>query len=114
MHQCLTIPEVQSLIFNHFQPDISCEDRATLARLAWTCRAFTDTALDVLWRHLLWLAPLVQVMPDNLWTFQVARRTKILVKIYQGIGRKRLVQIRLLCTQDPRPWVLCTHLRTIS
>ncbi|GLB38022.1 hypothetical protein LshimejAT787_0410730 [Lyophyllum shimeji] len=65
MHPFLTIPEMQIRIFEILQSD---ESTTTLALLARTCTAFRETALDALWYAVDSLGPLIQVMPDDLWT----------------------------------------------
>ena len=73
MHRCLWIQEVLHNIFDNLADDLpSLETRgwptvghATLAQLARTCKAFTEPALDALWRFQPSLAPLVQCLPSH-------------------------------------------------
>ncbi|GLB44366.1 hypothetical protein LshimejAT787_1602960 [Lyophyllum shimeji] len=73
MHPCLNLTEIQAVIFGHLlKPDLQVDgdplpDFATLASVARTCTAFTEVALDALWRDQTSLAPLLQVMPADLW-----------------------------------------------
>ncbi|KAG1846077.1 hypothetical protein DFJ58DRAFT_664029 [Suillus subalutaceus] len=41
--------------------------RKTLLALALTCKSFTEPALDLLWRHLGRLEPLIRCLPQSLW-----------------------------------------------
>ena len=67
MHRALQIEEVLSDIFHHFSPDIGIlwreETIPELAALARTCRAFKEPALDILWRVLHHLSPLLWCLP---------------------------------------------------
>ena len=62
MHHALEIQEILSNIFDH---RLSPYRRVTadLAALARTCRAFKEPALDLLWRELNDLSPLVLCLP---------------------------------------------------
>ncbi|GLB45631.1 hypothetical protein LshimejAT787_2500230 [Lyophyllum shimeji] len=76
MHPCLNLTEIQAVIFGHLlNPDLQVDgdplpDFATLASVARTCTAFTEVALDALWRDQTSLAPLLQVMPADLWVLR--------------------------------------------
>ncbi|GLB38026.1 hypothetical protein LshimejAT787_0410770 [Lyophyllum shimeji] len=71
MHRCLTMPEIQALVFGCIQSwDLGT---VTLARLTRTCTAFKETALDALWSDLETLGLLVQVMPADLWTTTIEK-----------------------------------------
>jgi hypothetical protein len=77
MHRCLRIQEVLRHIFHDVldHPFIlggsqerdwpSATSDATLARLARTCRTFTEAALDELWYFQPTLVPLVCCLPDD-------------------------------------------------
>ncbi|KAG0700846.1 hypothetical protein DFH29DRAFT_929970, partial [Suillus ampliporus] len=41
--------------------------RKSLLALALTCKSFTEPALDLLWRHLGGLEPLIKCLPQSLW-----------------------------------------------
>ncbi|KAG2038350.1 hypothetical protein BDR03DRAFT_918573 [Suillus americanus] len=41
--------------------------KKTLLALALTCKSFTEPALDLLWRHLDGLEPLIRCLPQSLW-----------------------------------------------
>ncbi|GLB45700.1 hypothetical protein LshimejAT787_2600330 [Lyophyllum shimeji] len=77
MHPCLNLTEIQAVIFGHLSnPDLQVNgdplpDFATLASVARTCTAFTEVALDALWRDQTSLAPLLQVMPADLWLLRI-------------------------------------------
>lgn len=70
MHNCLRISE----IISHVCTDLLDADGdfgpKGLARLARTCRAFRDPALDILWHTLLALEPLIRTLPADLWEIQ--------------------------------------------
>jgi F-box-like len=55
-YRALDIPEVLSLIFEE-------ADQAVLARAAQCCKAFSNLALDVLWRDLPSPEPLRKLLP---------------------------------------------------
>ncbi|KAF8055208.1 hypothetical protein FPV67DRAFT_1544554 [Lyophyllum atratum] len=74
MQACLQITEIQRAVFEFLLP----EHPATLARLARTCTAFTACALDALWRDQYWLAPLIQVMPHDLWKWELCDGIRVL------------------------------------
>ncbi|KAJ7511577.1 hypothetical protein B0H11DRAFT_1788829 [Mycena galericulata] len=75
MHRTLAIPEVVSLVFEEVAsppPGLpSPADRpygaVGLARLARTCRAFSDPALDLLWKSQYTIIPLLRCFPPHLW-----------------------------------------------
>ncbi|KAI6003134.1 hypothetical protein EDD15DRAFT_1468670 [Pisolithus albus] len=74
MHACLRIAEILDLIIGFMvddthEPDKFCGIRhQDLARLARTCKAFKDPALDVLWRTQSSLSPLIRCLPSRLRT----------------------------------------------
>lgn len=72
MHRCLQIQELLSIIFQYvdvprkadfFSPDF-------LARLARTCKAFQDPALDILWYSQDTLLPLLKCLPPDAWAWK--------------------------------------------
>ncbi|KAI6006302.1 hypothetical protein F5J12DRAFT_913258 [Pisolithus orientalis] len=71
MHACLLVPDILYLIIGFLEGDgyrssfISYKD---VARLARTCKAFKDPALDALWRTQSSLSPLVMCLPSRFWT----------------------------------------------
>lgn len=63
MHRCLEVEDVVYLIL------MQCcgqRDRKSVTRLARTCRAFYEPAMDVIWRKLDSLGPLLECMPKTL------------------------------------------------
>ncbi|KAH7914045.1 hypothetical protein BJ138DRAFT_1177552 [Hygrophoropsis aurantiaca] len=64
MHPALLIGEIQLCIFNQIS------EKYTLFALARTCKAFTEAALDVLWRDSDSFVRLIQCMPQDLWTVE--------------------------------------------
>jgi hypothetical protein len=60
-HHALSVPDIVRLVFD----EIGDEDKTALARSARCCRAFHDTALDMLWKHLESVAPLRGLLPDS-------------------------------------------------
>ncbi|KAJ7113849.1 hypothetical protein C8R44DRAFT_929435 [Mycena epipterygia] len=64
MHRCLEIPEVIRMIFGHLAGEPS--DTTALGRLAITCLAFMDPALDTLWCNQVRLEPLLYFLP-GIW-----------------------------------------------
>ncbi|KAJ6487564.1 hypothetical protein DFH09DRAFT_1105825 [Mycena vulgaris] len=75
MHRTLAIPEVVSLVFEEVaSPPPGLPSSANrpygavgLARLARTCRAFSDPALDLLWKSQYTIIPLLRCFPPHLW-----------------------------------------------
>ncbi|KAF8841130.1 hypothetical protein BDN67DRAFT_967624 [Paxillus ammoniavirescens] len=65
MHHCLRITEILLEIFE-FVFITSETGRPDLARLARTCRSFSEPALDVLWRDQSSLLPLVMCFPQRI------------------------------------------------
>lgn len=74
MHRALLVQEILIVIFesvptvpSSHPTDVRVLHR-TLIALACTCRAFTDVALDILWRDPPSLATLIQCMPVDVWS----------------------------------------------
>ncbi|GLB43066.1 hypothetical protein LshimejAT787_1205150 [Lyophyllum shimeji] len=65
MHRCLKVAEILFLIFERLY-----DQPATLGALAETCTGFSETALNLLWRALSSLVPLIKVMPEDLWAVE--------------------------------------------
>lgn len=84
MHHCLLIPEL-TLHIIHFLADDrpACHDSHYLrnsrdvAKLARTCKALAEPALDVLWKTQHSLSPLVMCLPPDLW--ELSKRGKTIV-----------------------------------
>ncbi|GLB34285.1 hypothetical protein LshimejAT787_0111690 [Lyophyllum shimeji] len=72
MQNCLNITEIQHHIFSYCKSEIW--GYGALANLARTCKAFTENSLDLLWHDLDRLAPLIQVMPSDLWAVEIEHR----------------------------------------
>ena len=72
VHKTLQIPE----ILRHVYEGLAQEDKKhTLVSMAQVCRAFTESALDVIWHHLVGLTPLLSVLP-------VGHADGVMVRIY--------------------------------
>ncbi|KII95721.1 hypothetical protein PLICRDRAFT_227065 [Plicaturopsis crispa FD-325 SS-3] len=73
MHRCLETFDTIVLIFSDIarskDPDAA---RTTLARLARTCRAFHEVALDLLWEEQTDILPLLRCMPPDLWEVEAS------------------------------------------
>ncbi|KAF9465369.1 hypothetical protein BDZ94DRAFT_1320423 [Collybia nuda] len=68
MHRCLLIPEIVRLICSEVDRSfVGAERRRTVKALAQTCRLFQEPALDILWRKLDSLTPLIKCIPSGLW-----------------------------------------------
>lgn len=63
MHRCLNISELLIQIFDY----CALDDLKSVAVLARSCRAFQDSALEVLWRELEDISPLIRMLPSHLW-----------------------------------------------
>lgn len=84
MHHCLLIPELVLSIVHFVADDRPAwhdsrylRNPRDVARLARTCKALADPALDVLWRTQHSLAPLVMCLPPDVW--QLTKRGKTIV-----------------------------------
>lgn len=70
MHRCLWISEIVVNIAEEVLQDEEWEIPTswdTLAKLARTCRMFSEPSLSALWRVQSSLIPLLRTMPDDLW-----------------------------------------------
>ncbi|KAJ7168943.1 hypothetical protein C8R46DRAFT_995504, partial [Mycena filopes] len=68
MHDALYIPELVNVICEFTSTFDSAQCTPTLAALARTHTTFRDPALDLLWRQMSSLLPLLQCFPPDLWT----------------------------------------------
>jgi hypothetical protein len=73
IHPCLKALNILSTICD-FALQAPEDGPKTLAAVAVTCRAFENTALDVLWRTLPNLVPLVKCLPPDAWKVKVDKR----------------------------------------
>jgi hypothetical protein len=60
VHKALEIPEILGYVYEQLE---RADMKGTLASMAQVCRAFTEQALDVLWRKLIGLRPLLSILP---------------------------------------------------
>ncbi|KII91891.1 hypothetical protein PLICRDRAFT_52018 [Plicaturopsis crispa FD-325 SS-3] len=67
MHHCLQISEIISQVCSELYKVDGAVTLVDLARLARTCRALCDPALDTLWHTLPSLDPLIRTLPADLW-----------------------------------------------
>ncbi|KAG2074241.1 hypothetical protein BDR04DRAFT_199615 [Suillus decipiens] len=136
MHQCLCINEILEAIFyfvfNHkghgfylhlslpdLIPSAETQDRRSIFRLALTCRAFRDLALDILYSHLRNFWPLVlscrpsqlHHTPDLFRPLVLASRIQILSQPCQDEG-DAAYQSFLACAQKQAP--LFPNLRSLT
>ncbi|KAG6810990.1 hypothetical protein H0H92_009530 [Tricholoma furcatifolium] len=72
MHRCLQIPEILNSIFSQIIDTKPTEDRwvqfpgsIALVNIALTCRSFKEPALNVLWRSILGLDPILRCLPSD-------------------------------------------------
>ncbi len=65
MHPCLQVYDILECICSHLQASDSLD---ALAKLACTCTAFLDPALNALWHTIPTLAPLIKCLPLDAWT----------------------------------------------
>ncbi|KAK7053781.1 hypothetical protein R3P38DRAFT_2601554 [Favolaschia claudopus] len=65
--QALQVTEIVRMICE----EVAWPSRKNALSLATTSRAFSDPALDIIWRELRSLVPLVKCMPESLWKDQV-------------------------------------------
>lgn len=69
MHNCLYISEILQLIFQY----ASESSKSPLVALACTCRLFSEPALDLLWREIDNVSPLIKCMPSHTWIEEVSQ-----------------------------------------
>lgn len=70
MHRCLWISEIVANVAEEVLLDEEWEKPSawdTLAKLARTCRTFSEPSFNALWRVQSSLVPLLRTMPDDLW-----------------------------------------------
>jgi hypothetical protein len=68
-HSVLTDPALLRAIFEHLidakdERDVVVHARSQLLRLATCCKAFSEPALDLLWRKMDDLLPLLKILPS--------------------------------------------------
>jgi hypothetical protein len=63
VHKALEIPEIRHYVYKILELD---SQKRTLVSMALVCRAFTESALDVIWYSLVGFAPLLSVLPITL------------------------------------------------
>ena len=64
----MSISELRWKIFQLV--DLEFSRRKTLLALALTCKSFTGPALDLVWRELIGLGPLIRCLPPTLWKLE--------------------------------------------
>ncbi|KAI6132596.1 hypothetical protein EDD16DRAFT_1759934 [Pisolithus croceorrhizus] len=84
MPRCLRIIDILDLIFGYVVDESVADTNVTgavlhgdIARLAGTCMAFMDPALDILWKTQSSLSPLVMCLPAHLWILEVDQGVKV-------------------------------------
>ncbi|OBZ68782.1 hypothetical protein A0H81_11282 [Grifola frondosa] len=87
MHRSLLLEEIAQHIFEALH---AADQLSTLASLAVTCRRFHGPALDVLWKEIYDLAPLVKCFPADAWVVELDQQT----------SSKTLKMTRPLLVQD--------------
>ena len=60
VHKALEIPEILRLVYDCLAQE---GKKRTLTCMAQACRAFTESALNVIWRNLVGVIPLLSVLP---------------------------------------------------
>ena len=98
VHECLRVPELFGLVCEALQQDWALSHQRysrspTLAVLARTCRDFEGPALDVLWREVSGLRPLLCTMPSDLFEMKKKDRSKF--EGYKGPILVRLQNIQV-------------------
>ena len=61
--------QIVSHLGQHSSPPLP-QDMVTLATLARVCRRFSDPALNMIWKHLPSIIPLILTMPRDLWIIE--------------------------------------------
>ncbi|KAJ7758096.1 hypothetical protein DFH07DRAFT_454794 [Mycena maculata] len=63
---CLLVSEMFSLI-THFSFEGALHRKTGVYRLALTCKAFSESALDALWREIDGVLDLIHLLPEDVW-----------------------------------------------
>lgn len=66
MHRCLLVAEIFCLITD-FSTAGFLPEKKDVYRLALTCKAFSEPALDALWREISGMMDLIHLLPADLW-----------------------------------------------
>ncbi|KAF8887149.1 hypothetical protein BD779DRAFT_1786293 [Infundibulicybe gibba] len=77
MHRCLLIPEILRIICVHISTHHQSRD---LLAVALVCRGFYNTSLDLLWRQIYGLLPLVRCLPSDIWSGPPANYNVVLAR----------------------------------
>jgi hypothetical protein len=92
MHRCLLVAEIFSIVTD----SLTYYDRKKdVYRLALTCKAFSEPALDAVWRKIDGLRNLIYLLPDDLWHEENAEVGASATNI--------LTLVRLLFSSSRRP-----------
>lgn len=87
MHHCLRIAEILTMVMDFLVAAGHRGAREVLALLK-TCKSFYEPALDLLWRDLHILAPLVMCLPEDVWKI----RNKLLVRLSSANALDRNIE----------------------
>jgi len=69
--------------------DLGPSRNKTLLALALTCESFTEPALDLLWRELDGLDPLIRCLPPTLWKLERREARGVLELVSQTLAHIR-------------------------
>ncbi|KAF7973485.1 hypothetical protein HWV62_15098 [Athelia sp. TMB] len=98
MHRCLWISEIVANIANEIEQEGWDEKCSTLAKLARTCRMFSEPSLNSLWRVQKTLVPVLRTMPADLWRIDAGLMVSSMVASLTDIV---YVQLTMLLRQRP-------------
>ncbi|KAF8225578.1 hypothetical protein L208DRAFT_420481 [Tricholoma matsutake] len=79
VHKALEIPEVLGFVYDELAQE---NKQGTLASMAQVCRQFTEPALDMIWRKLVGLTPLLSVLPGVRCARMIVCTTMYLAYLY--------------------------------
>ncbi|KAF8887191.1 hypothetical protein BD779DRAFT_534420 [Infundibulicybe gibba] len=77
MHRCLLIPEILRIICVHIS---SHHQSCDLHGVVLVCRSFYNASLDLLWRDIAGLFPLLRTLPSDIWSGPLSPHEVVLAR----------------------------------
>ncbi|KAF8870458.1 hypothetical protein BD779DRAFT_537688 [Infundibulicybe gibba] len=79
-HRCLLIPEILRIICLHIKIHHRRDRSRDLQAVALVCRSFYNASLDLLWRDVTGLLPLLRTLPSDVWSGPLTRHKAVLAR----------------------------------
>ncbi|KAF8895642.1 hypothetical protein BD779DRAFT_743020 [Infundibulicybe gibba] len=76
MHRCLLVPEILRTVCACVHIN-GRQSRSDLWVVALVCRSFYNASLDLLWREIRGLFPLLGTLPSDLWSGPLTRHETV-------------------------------------